>query len=567
VPTRRNARLCLQHTLVLLAAALPAWLPAAESGGEPTAEYRVERGDTLIGLRGRVIEPQADWRRLQRLNRITNPRRLQPGSVLRIPASMLLARAEVAEVLYVQGQVSVQRAGQPPQPLASGASVAGGDRLVSAAQSSAVLLLADGSRLLLRPDSTLAVEQLVRLGANGPRQTRLLLDRGATDADVPSTPASPTAPAATARTQKTPSPPPPRHRLELRTPVVNLAVRGTGFRASAEAEAARLEVLEGSVAAGRTAVAAGFGTIATPAGVAPPRPLLPPPVLATVPPLLERVPVELAWEALSGAMGYRAQVLSAETPARLLLDGRFAEPRARWVDDLPDGRYELRVRAADAQGLEGRDATTAFVLKARPEAPFVVEPLPGAQGSAERVRFRWTLNPAASRYHLQIAADEAFQSLVSEQPAVEGGEASAALPLGRIHWRVRSIRGADDAGPWGAVQSYTRVPPPPPPAAPQSLPAQATDEGLRIAWVASPELGVRYQVQASRDAGFTQLLSEQTTTETSWLLPKPEPGLVYVRQRTLGADGRAGPWGSAQSIEVPRSRLWWLLALPLLLLL
>lgn len=560
MPNRRHDRPCLlQRALAVLAPACalslgalpPAALAAAET--EPLAEYRIERGDTLIGLRGRVIEPRADWRRLQRLNRIANPRRLQPGSTLRIPASMLLAQPETAEVLYVQGQVTVQRGGQPAQPLASGTTVAGGDRLVSAAQSSAVLLLADGSRLLLRPDSTLAVDQLVRLGTTGRRDTRLRLDSGAADAEVPAPPAKA----------------PPRHRLEMRTPLVNLAVRGTRFRASAEPQMARLEVLEGSVAAGRAAVAEGFGTVATPAGVATPRPLPAAPQLGLVP-LLERVPVELAWVPLAGAAAYRAQVFEAAPPGRLMLEGRFAEPRARWVEDLPDGRYELRVRAADAQGLEGRDAVVPFVLKARPEAPFVVEPAPGTEGSAETVRFRWTLNPAASRYHLQIASDEGFQNLVAERPDIEGGEAQQVVPLGRVYWRVRSIRGSDDAGPWGAVQRYTRVPPPPPPPPappPQSLPAQATDEGLRIAWMPSSERGVRYQVQASRDPGFVQLLGEQTTAEAAWVLPAPEPGTVYVRVRTLGADGRPGPWGSPQDIEVPRQVPWWLWLLPLLLLL
>jgi len=548
VPKRRIDQPSPQHALAVLALALV--FPAAAAPAEPLAEYRIELGDTLIGLRGRVIEPQADWRRLQQLNRIQDPRRLQPGSMLQIPASMLLAQPEQADVIYVQGQVTVQRAGLPAQPLTSGSTVAAGDRLVSAAQSSALLRLADGSRLLLRPDSVLRVDQLVRLGSTGRRSTRLQLDSGATDAQV------------------TPSPPqaPPRHRLEMRTPLVNLAVRGTEFRASADLQASRLEVLEGSVAAGRVAVAAGFGALATTAGVAAPRPLAQAPQLGDMQPLLERLPLELAWAPQPGAASYRAQVLEAQPPGRLMLEGRFSEPRARWLEDLPDGHYQLHVRSADAQGLEGRDAVASFVLKARPEPPFAVEPGPGAEGSAERVRFRWSLNPAASRYHLQIATDETFQTLVAEQPGVEGSEAVETLPLGRIHWRVRSIRGSNDAGPWGTVQSYTRLPPPPPAPPPQTLPPQATAEGLRIAWLASNERGASYQVQAARDATFAQLLGEQTTADTSWLLPQPEPGLVQVRVRTIGADGRPGPWGAPQTIEVPRQLPWWLWLLPLLLL-
>ena len=543
----------LRPALAALAWALALLLPtgSAAADSEPLFEHRIEVGDTLIGLRGRVIEPAADWRRLQRLNRISNPQRLQPGSLLRIPVSMLLAQPETAEVVYVQGQVTVQRGSQPAQPLAGGATVAGGDRLVSAAQSSAVLRLADGSRLLLRPESAIQLEQLMRLGSSGRRDTRLRLDSGAADVQVPSAP--PQAP--------------PRHRLEMRTPVVNLAVRGTEFRASAEAQAARLEVLEGNVAAGRTAVLQGFGTLATPSGVGTPRPLPAPPQLAPLTEPIGRLPLELAWTAQPDAVGYRAQVVEAGPPGRLLLEGRFAEPRASWLEDLPDGRYELRVRSADAQGLEGRDAVAPFVLKARPEAPFVVEPAPDSQGQAEQVRFRWSLNPSANRYHLQVASDEAFQNLVAERRSLEGGQAQEALPLGSVFWRVRSIRGSDDAGPWSAVQRYTRVPPPPPAAPPASLPAQASDDGLRVGWVTRNEPGLRYQVQAAREPTFAQLLGEQTTSDATWLLPAPEAGTVFVRVRSIGADGRAGPWGATQSIEVPRRLPWWLWLLPLLLVL
>ena len=464
---------------------------------------------------------------------------------------MLLAQPETAEVLYVQGQVTVQRGSQPAQALAGGATVAGGDRLVSAAQSSAVLRLADGSRLLLRPESALQVEQLMRLGSSGRRDTRLRLDSGAADVQVPPAPLQA----------------PPRHRLEMRTPVVNLAVRGTEFRASAQSQAARLEVLEGNVAAGRTAVLQGFGALATPSGVGTPRPLPAPPQLAPLTEPIERLPLELAWKAHPDAAGYRAQVVEAGPAGRLLLEGRFTEPRASWLEDLPDGRYELRVRSADAQGLEGRDAVAPFVLKARPEAPFVVEPAPGSQGQAEQVRFRWSLNPSANRYHLQVASDEAFQNLVAERRNLEGGQTQETLPLGSVYWRVRSIRGSDDAGPWSAVQRYTRVPPPPPAAPPPSLPAQASDEGLRIGWVTRNEPGLRYQVQAAREPAFAQLLGEQTTSDATWLLPAPEPGMVFVRVRSIGADGRAGPWGATQSIEVPRRLPWWLWLLPLLLVL
>lgn len=54
-----------------------------------------------------------------------------------------------------------------------------------------------------------------------------------------------------------------------------------------------------------------------------------------------------------------------------MLDGTFETPTAKWAD-LPDGRYLLRVRGTDRTGLEGLNADRAFVLKARPEPPFII---------------------------------------------------------------------------------------------------------------------------------------------------------------------------------------------------
>jgi hypothetical protein len=89
--------------------------------------YRVEHGDTLIGIRDRLLRPGNDWRELQRVNRVANPRRLVPGSILRIPVALLAKQTLAAEVLHVHGEVDVQRPGRAVQRLAGGESLAVGD--------------------------------------------------------------------------------------------------------------------------------------------------------------------------------------------------------------------------------------------------------------------------------------------------------------------------------------------------------------------------------------------------------------------------------------------------------
>jgi hypothetical protein len=537
-PCRRRGGL-----LTALAAAALALPAAAQPAAEGLLDHRVERGDTLIGLRTHQPGVQADWRVVQRLNRIADPRRLRPGSTLRIPLALLREEPVSAEVLHSHGEVFVERAGAPRAPLAAAAQLRAGDVVSTGAQSSASLRFADGSRALLGPGGRLRVERLVRRGANGGVDTLLRLDSGAMETRV--------------------QPARPSPRFELRTPVANLGVRGTDFRARLDGERLLAEVLQGRVAVGVTALDAGFGTVAVPGRVAPPRPLPPAPDLTALPARVERLPLQFGFAAAAGAARYRAQVFDAAGEERLVLDGLFDTPLATWPDTPPDGRYELRVRAADAGGVEGRAATLAFTLKARPEPPFQLKPRAGERLFDAQVAFAWSAHPEAARYRLQVAAAPSFATPLIDRDDLTGTSFSASLPPGTWHWRLATVRASGDTGPWGDAVTLERADPPPPPPV---EPPRASDAGLVMRWAASPLAGARYQVQVARDAAFTQPVVDETTSATEWLLPKPEPGTYHVRVRSVAPDGRAGDFGTAQVVEIPGGR-WWLWLLPVLLLL
>ncbi len=544
----------MQLSPTLRSPRLAAWLLCLATIGaradEAPTSYQVQPGDTLIGICDRLLAPRTDWRVLQRLNRVSQPRRLMPGRWLQIPPDLLRTQPLVAEALLVQGLVSVQRLGSAVQPLASGETLAAGDLVRTGPQASAVLLFVDGSRVLLRPDSQLRLERLLRLG-NGPLvDTQLRLDAGAADAQV----------------QRQAAP-----RFQIRTPVANLGVRGTEFRTRTADQSSTLEVLDGTVqaatlaAGGRPALAtaAGFGTQITANGVAVPRPLPAAPLLGGVPTRIERLPLHLPWLLPAGAERVRAQVVEAQAPGRLLLDGLFGADGARWNDDLPDGPYRLLVRTVDANGLEGRDATLLFTLKARPEPPFTSRPRAGERSLDETIGFAWTSQAAAARYRLQVADSADFSAPRLDRDDITTTVLQLPLPLGTHHWRVASIRADGDTGPWSDVAAFSRVAPAPPPPlqAPQTGP-----DGVLLAWRAEP--GQRYQLQLAADAGFTQLLQDVQLETAQWLLASPAPGSYFLRVRSVDADGRPGPYGAVQRVDVPRNLTWWwLLPAALLLLL
>jgi hypothetical protein len=527
--------------------------------------YRVEAGDTLIGIRDRLMVPGADWQTLQRINQVPNPRQLVPGSTLQIPVNLLRQQALAAEVVHSYGEVQVQRSGGAPQPLVGGQTLASGDVVRTGAQSSAVLRFADGARVMMRPDSVLKIERTVKLGGSDVVDTQLRLESGSVDSRVPKL----------KDPQKAP-------RFEIRTPLANLGVRGTEFRTTATPTQSSVEVLEGRVVgAAAAAVAkpnaasakpgsaqaidAGFGTLASPSGVEPPRLLLAAPDLKALPAKVERLPVQLPWGPSPGAAAYRAQVFSAESAEPLLLSGVFNATSARWSDDLPDGRYVLRVRAIDNAGLEGLDGTAAFTLKARPEPPFSTQPPANERVAGEDLLFSWTRNPAAIRYRLQVADTPDFASPRVDEANLTATEVRLSLPVGTHYWRLASIRdnaGVPDMGPWGDARSFTRVAPP---AVPVSQAPRITPEGVWLAW--NPGSATRFQLQVASDAAFSNILHDEKVDGSQWLFRKPESGRYHVRVRALDAAGVMGPYGQTQVVEVEPSTKWWWFLLPALVIL
>ena len=539
--------------VTLASIAAPAWVQDRRSPPPASTaaivEYRVQLGDTLFAL----LRDGADWQSVQRANNIADAKRLQPGSLLRIPAHLLREQPTVAEVVHAYGNVTVTRAStETALPLASGENLAAGDVVRTGAQSSTTLRFSDGARVLVRPDSILKIERLMQSRAGA--STSLRLERGNADSVVP--------PALGA---SAPS------RYEMRTPHTNLGVRGTEFRAAADEGATRVEVLEGKVGtrvadrAGRaeSLVAAGFGAVGTAAGMAAPRALPAAPQLAALPERVERMPLRLSWQSAANTR-VRAQVMSTEEPPRLVLDGVFDAGLARWREDIPDGRYELRVRAIDADGLEGRDTRALFVIKARPEPPFIAAPTAGGRTVDESVRLAWTRNAAAARVRLQVADTPDFAQPRVDRSDLDATEARVALPLGTHHWRLASILPSGDQGPFSDAQSFTRIEPPaaPPPAEPQK---QA--DGLLLRWPAIGPTGTRWQVQLARDAAFAQMVSDETVAEPQLLLRDPPAGTYFLRVKTIDADGFAGPFGQAQQIDVPSSPWWWLIIPAVFLLL
>lgn len=517
--------------------------------------YTVTKGDTLIGLVERLMKPTTEWRRLQHLNRLPNPQRLAPGSVVRIPLAWLRSDTTVATVAHTQGFVVVTRGTARLSQTPAGTELLPGDQIDTGPQSTMAVRFIDGSSIVVAPDSKMLIETLLVYGSTGITETRLKIEAGGVDSLVkPMTNAS--------------------SRYVVTTPVFNLGVRGTEFRARFDprTRTAFSEVLEGGVAAqGKSRevrVDAGFGTLAEiNSEPKQPRKLLDAPLLRGMPTLTDRVPVSLPWEPEPGAASFRTKLFARAAPERQLFEDVFTKPQALW-SNLPDGTYVLQVRSIDADGLEGASATREFVLKARPEAPFVNQPADTAKVYGDEVKFEWSESQAAEKYHLQVSGSSDFKTLLLDRKDVVGSKFKFALQPGNYFWRIASVAKGDDHGPFGDVFGFVQRKFPENPGA---LDAPAVSENeMAFSWKAQ-EPGHTFHYQVSSDPQFAAALLDKTTSAPIAKFAKPAPGTYYLRLKTIDADGFSGPFGGAQKFVVeeppPPPPPPWLLLLPLLLFL
>lgn len=541
----------LRHAVALACLAAMAGAPAQE----PIVEVQVNPRDTLIGLSQTLfVGPQA-WREVARLNRLPDPNRIRPGQVLRVPARLMRTRPLPATLASSVGDVKVAGAAVAP-----GTALGEGQQLETGANGSAVLALADGSRVRIPPSSLAEIvasrgpgatdAQAARLAGDGWFTGALRMLRGSVEVLA-------------AKVRRGPP-------LEVTTPTAVVGVRGTQYRVTLDGDtnATRSEVLDGKVklespqrSVGAD-IAAGFGAAIDAAAKKPePVKLLPAPDLAAMPERFERPLVRFALPNEKDTV--RVQVAQDEAFERIVADTKVVAGSDVRIAGLDDARWFLRARRLDGQGIEGYDAARPFVLKARPEPPASNTPRAGGKQSLGPVEFQWSPNIEAKSVRLQVARDAAFQDIVAEREGVDGTRATLELGgAGVYFWRLASTRADGDKGPFGDPQRFELRPLPEPPKGGLGEDGRS----LTLAWSGRPE--DTQHVELARDPAFREIVAQADLTTPEWTLPRPsQSGTYYFRYRSIEPDGFVGPYSSTLVIEVPPDwRYLWLLT-PLLLLL
>ncbi len=504
--------------------------------------HTAKSGDTLIGLADRYLIEKKNWQSIQNENKIPNPRRIKPGTEIRIPIALMRSEVSPAKVISLQGPVEATSG-----KLENGALVNEGTGIKTGENGFVTLELADGSTIVVQSKSQVKLEtSRVLANTGGVPSTTIGLASGRVESTV-----------AKRKGQGA--------RFEISTQTSNMGVRGTQFRVSTDesSRSARGEVIEGVVAVSSTTARqkpldlnAGFGVVVEEGKAATlPVALLAAPDLSAASALQERIVLRFKFGGVVGATSYRGQVATDSAFTNLLADDVFKSPEAKF-GNLADGLYFFRARAIDKFALEGSDAVHAFKLKARPEPPFTSLPKDKNKFAATAVEFKWADASEAGSYRFQLAHRADFSQPVADERGLPKSAFSPAVPLtpGDYFWRVSSVRPDGDIGPFGDAQSFTLKAMPPAPNPPK-------EEGNRVgfSWGAEPQQ--TFDFQLASDAGFKTLVQEMKLTQPEVVIDKPsDAGIYYMRFRAIDADGFVGPYSSAQTIEVKPNR-WWLLLL------
>lgn len=505
-----------RQSVCLLGAALGLAASSGVFASDLEVIYTTRAGDTLIGLERQYLSAPFGWKGVKALNRIGNPMRIPVGTPLRIPESWLRVEPRIARVVALSGDVTMDG-----QPLALDAKVPAGAILRTGAGGFITLAMPDESRLTVQPGSAARMEKIQGFQGFTGQNTRIFLEQGRVETTV-----SP---------QRGPA-----ARYQIRTPTAALSVRGTAFRAGsdlasgvAQAEVTAGEVgVSGASSSAATALPAGFGVVARTGQPLPsPRPLLAAPSLDGVPAVFERIDMQIPFPSVDKAVAYRAQIARDAQFSDVVATAVFTTPKARF-NALPDGSYQLRIRAIDADGLEGHDATRSIELRARPEPPQAIKAPPGV--------LAWTPSPDAVGFRLQIGQDASFARPLIDQD-IEGLRSEPILGPGRYAWRIASLHASGKRGPWSDVGTLDIRP------APGPASVEGYNNRLRFIWAGKP--GQIYDVQLARDEAFQDLLVDQRIGEAALTIAEPGRGRYRLRIRATDPDGGSSPWSGIQNLQ------------------
>ena len=351
----------LRFCLLPLALTFAAWQPAAAATPEPVFLYTVRKGDELIKMSAESFSSPDDWKEIVSLNKMKDPNAIQPGQILKIPTRLMKLFPLNATLVSTSGDVQLGGT-----KVGVGTAVPEGSKLQTGRNSSAVLELADGSRVTMLPNTLAELATSRSYGLRGDTavsgSTNWFSGLMRLSTGVLETLAT--------KNVKRNSP------LQIETPTSLVGVRGTQFRVAYDdpvSQNARTEVLEGNVRADNPAQGSGTdlpegkGSVFNAAVKAIAVVDLPKaPDLSKVPDLIFKPQALWPMPATTSYKSFRAQIAGDRNFDKIVRDVVVKDENADFAD-LPNGQWFARVRSIRDDGIEGYDTVKVVQIMIPPQ--------------------------------------------------------------------------------------------------------------------------------------------------------------------------------------------------------
>lgn len=336
-------------------------------------QYTIRPGDTLWTLCQEYTKEPGCWQKLGPLNNIDRDRAIPPGTRIRIPVSWLKVPAASVTITYVQGDVRFQLPEEAEAPATEGIKLGIGSKITTA-NGSVSLLFADGSSMVLEPNSQLELDTLSNFEVNGMVDSTVRLNQGTVKTRVIKRE--------------------PRSHFRTITPSALAAVRGTEYRVNVvsdeQQQSTLVEVYQGLVDVGAENVTfpvpASFGIVAKQGET-----LQAPVKLLTKPAFInfeeqQTVPIDdtgkhlsplsIQWQEIPLAVGFKLSIFAdqqGDNQTESLMTSYQTDTNTVNINNLAQGCYQLSLRAIDKLGLHGLATQKRLCLTQKTVEPTVME--------------------------------------------------------------------------------------------------------------------------------------------------------------------------------------------------
>lgn len=318
--------------------------------------YIVKARDNLNTISDQFLDRTTRWDDVARRNKLRDAHLLRIGQKLLIPYAWLKNQATNAHFTAVSGEVRLDG-----RPAHVGDTFSSGAQIITGQGASAQLKLPDGSVIAIMEKSLIQATKIEKKPKGVFYNNAFYLDQGRIDA-VKEKYADGQAP------------------LSVQGKHATIGIRGTHFRIGQEGEKTLVEVEYGRVMlrdekihpvaqlAPELVLLGGQGAVADGIHDAMVVQLLAQPDLSQLPAEFPPSAVHFTLPTLAGATGFRGELALDDTFKQILT---FVQTDNHEVtlSGLHDGIYHLRLRAVDAQGLQGLENHARLILKTPPYIP------------------------------------------------------------------------------------------------------------------------------------------------------------------------------------------------------